>query len=806
MKSSNEKEAKHQLRYAKASAETARDYLKDLDGNQNSKNMANQEIEESRMHINAAMNQLDGDSRATGGKTEDDYTKNLGMVEVIFINPDYNYKTNVSGNTTEEQARDYFVGKSFNVAPYPKEVFKKVIDIKFHPKGTYASGGTIRKVRVNIPYKGEQYATVEEEIGDRIKTDMGEFDKSEIIHDIYVDKTKFMKTGGRTQDKHKTKVIFLYNEANEDLFAYFPDEVDHGIFKVAYSHVGQHSSVHPDYAKESRLATPEEYKDLKSELESIGYNLTVVDKRSMEQGGKIINQYENMTVDEIWNAWNPGQREQFLIDHADRIKEAAHIRGEELGSLWRFTDFTYDELPESIKQVELHHAINGQYAGGGKTTDKNEFYGIEVEKGQFISTMYDPKKIHNNVFYIGEPEKQRFANVDKYFWEQRTGGETVSGGKSVVVGVTASTRQLIDEFGEKYGIRRVTQEQWDNMTPPFNKKDFGGLLLAGAVGTALGAGLGYGYRDSITKSKEEAIAANKKRIDAAKARVEAQKKAFREKKESVKRGLIGRIERLEHGGQVGKGELVYVPHLNKSGVVMDAGNNLVRVKFANGELESFEYSEVEIVKDEDEYSSGGSMATGGKTNSSREKLQSDIDKLEKSIGNDLTSDENREKMKIAVKKKKSEIAEIDAREKAKEKEEAEEREKQESRDKVQKLLKKKSPNKSLYIDMDKSLKKKMRNALAHAGIPYESQTSGDTFRVYLSNQFQLDKAIVLYNERREKAGLEPVDKEEVSQVIKKRVASRKIAPAVKSRSAKSKLSQKVEKRRGNVKDKLQNEE
>ena len=84
-----------------------------------------------------------------------------------------------------------------------------------------------------------------------------------------------------------TRVEFLVNEKdpeNPDLFAYFPDEVHHGDFRTAYSHVGQHSSAHPAYAKESRPATPEEYAPLKTELESLGYNLEVVNGVNEETG------------------------------------------------------------------------------------------------------------------------------------------------------------------------------------------------------------------------------------------------------------------------------------------------------------------------------------------------------------------------------------------------------------------------------------------------------------------------------------------------------------------------------------------
>src|ERR1035437_7887782 len=86
-----------------------------------------------------------------------------------------------------------------------------------------------------------------------------------------------------------TKVEFLVNERepkNPDLFAYFPEENydNEGKFKTAYSHVGQHSSASPEYAKESRPATPEEYAPLKTELESLGYNLEVVNGVNEETG------------------------------------------------------------------------------------------------------------------------------------------------------------------------------------------------------------------------------------------------------------------------------------------------------------------------------------------------------------------------------------------------------------------------------------------------------------------------------------------------------------------------------------------
>jgi len=75
-----------------------------------------------------------------------------------------------------------------------------------------------------------------------------------------------------------TKVVFLIHPNDEDIFAYFPEENydTTGKFKTGYSHVGQHSAVSPNYAAESRQATPEEYQNLKAELEGQGYELEVL--------------------------------------------------------------------------------------------------------------------------------------------------------------------------------------------------------------------------------------------------------------------------------------------------------------------------------------------------------------------------------------------------------------------------------------------------------------------------------------------------------------------------------------------------
>ncbi len=99
------------------------------------------------------------------------------------------------------------------------------------------------------------------------------------------------------KDKHKTDVKFLVNTQpltcpglpgeipHTDIFAFFPSEIDskkyniktgETVFYTCYSHVGQHSGCALEYANESRTATAEEREPLIKELESIGYNLNIL--------------------------------------------------------------------------------------------------------------------------------------------------------------------------------------------------------------------------------------------------------------------------------------------------------------------------------------------------------------------------------------------------------------------------------------------------------------------------------------------------------------------------------------------------
>ena len=86
--------------------------------------------------------------------------------------------------------------------------------------------------------------------------------------------------------KALTEVIFLMDIPENDhasgVFALFPKGLfnsnDNGTF-ICYAHVGQHSACHIDYANKCKEATPEQYADLKKELESVGYDLKVISRK-----------------------------------------------------------------------------------------------------------------------------------------------------------------------------------------------------------------------------------------------------------------------------------------------------------------------------------------------------------------------------------------------------------------------------------------------------------------------------------------------------------------------------------------------
>lgn len=66
-----------------------------------------------------------------------------------------------------------------------------------------------------------------------------------------------------------------YSEANIGYGGVTKEDIENTF--VGYVHLGQHTSVSSCFLAENcRKATKTEYKDLKTELESIGYNLNII--------------------------------------------------------------------------------------------------------------------------------------------------------------------------------------------------------------------------------------------------------------------------------------------------------------------------------------------------------------------------------------------------------------------------------------------------------------------------------------------------------------------------------------------------
>ena len=95
-----------------------------------------------------------------------------------------------------------------------------------------------------------------------------------------------------------TNVLFLLGRDSEtEVFAYFPDNFYnkqlHPDLRDCYSHIGQHSACHVDYAAGCKEANYNQYQDLLKELVSIGYENLII------KNSQLIECWRNPTKGEI---------------------------------------------------------------------------------------------------------------------------------------------------------------------------------------------------------------------------------------------------------------------------------------------------------------------------------------------------------------------------------------------------------------------------------------------------------------------------------------------------------------------------
>jgi hypothetical protein len=82
-----------------------------------------------------------------------------------------------------------------------------------------------------------------------------------------------------TNDKTETRVIFKMTPkrcGDVECIAYLLDCPANYGSVLSYMHVGQHGEACIDFMHDCTPAKPDEYADLKTELESIGYDLQIV--------------------------------------------------------------------------------------------------------------------------------------------------------------------------------------------------------------------------------------------------------------------------------------------------------------------------------------------------------------------------------------------------------------------------------------------------------------------------------------------------------------------------------------------------
>lgn len=127
-----------------------------------------------------------------------------------------------------------------------------------------------------IPFLLELAKKVQDHGTDYIKTDQAKMYLLTINQIAYgqlatIDTVAEFERLYKIVKKESTPVTFyIDNGDNGQVFAFFPNTMQ------SYSHVGQHSACILEYVKSCVPATVEQYEPLKKELESLGYNLTVL--------------------------------------------------------------------------------------------------------------------------------------------------------------------------------------------------------------------------------------------------------------------------------------------------------------------------------------------------------------------------------------------------------------------------------------------------------------------------------------------------------------------------------------------------
>lgn len=104
-------------------------------------------------------------------------------------------------------------------------------------------------------------------------------------------------------------------------------------------------------------------------------------KTKMENGGKIDNQYEGKTEEQIWGAWTKPQREHFLLDHVRSYDKYVSTHRDEI-------DKEYKDISFAARTWLKEHVEQGQYKEGGSIKESDlvvgKKYDWELEPGTVL--------------------------------------------------------------------------------------------------------------------------------------------------------------------------------------------------------------------------------------------------------------------------------------------------------------------------------------------------------------------------------------------------------------------------------------
>ena len=137
--------------------------------------------------------------------------------------------------------------------------------------------------------------------------------------------------------------------------------------------------------KNSDCALKMNYKEFINYL----YSELYLDDKKYAKGGKIIDQYDERTPEDIWNNLSARQRGHFLSDHIIQIEDFKNVReGSTTGKeMVKWINSDWDSLDKDIKNRFDNHTREGQYAKGGQIASIGDSGIITDKNSMFVGKM-----------------------------------------------------------------------------------------------------------------------------------------------------------------------------------------------------------------------------------------------------------------------------------------------------------------------------------------------------------------------------------------------------------------------------------